>query len=215
MVWGLALYLFDPPMFLASPPFRQCPELSVPATKWGFPCRAPSLPLRLRHLLESSKAGDQATLDGIREGFTQASANRTSLPVPQRSELWPRHSWIPAGTPQGIPPQEHLETGRSGTSQGIFQWKHPPSSAFMWETIQAATACRSPLLPLPSIPTAVGTRSRCQDSSALHCPGQALTAATREEVWTPNKTGNTKETPEEVKRQTTGEINPPKYNASF
>lgn len=57
---------------------------------------------------------------------------------------------------------------------------------------------------------AVGTWSRCQDSSALHCPGQALTAATREEVWTPNKTGNAKETPEEVKRQTTGEINPKK-----
>lgn len=51
-------------------------------------------------------------------------------------------------------------------------------------------------IPLPpSIPTAVSTRSRCQDSSELHCPGQASAAATPEEIWTPNKTGKAKETP--------------------
>lgn len=102
---------------------------------------------------------------GSRKDLLRASANRTLLPIQQPSELRdPR--W---DQPQDIPQHEHLETGPSGTSRGIFQWKHPPGSAFTWETTQTATACRSPSLPPPHPPL---PRSRCQDSSTLHCAGR-------------------------------------------
>lgn len=104
-------------------------------------------------------------MTGSRKDLLRASANRTLLPIQQPSELRdPR--W---DQPQGIPQHEHLETGPSGTSRGIFQWKHPPGSAFTWETTQTASACRSPSLLPPHPP---GPRSRCQDSSTLHCAGR-------------------------------------------
>lgn len=124
---------------------------------------------------------------------------------------------IPAKTPQDIPPPrtpqnqpfrdllEHLPV-ETPTLFSLYVGNHPGTNRL---------SVSNPIYPPPSIPTAVGTLSHCQDSSELHCPGQASTAATREEVWTPNKTGNAKETLEEVKRQTGGGINPQKTQCIF
>lgn len=204
-------------------------ELSVPAAKSGVPLPLPpSLPLRLRHRPEPSDAGDSAEIkrclmdsgkDLLRPQQTGLFSPLTALRASPKARRDP--SW---DIPRGIPPRQHPKTSISGTSWGIFQWQHPPGSAFTWESIQAPTACRSPSHlspPFPASPRLSARGAAAKTAARSHCPGQALTAATREEVWTPNKTGKAKETPEEVKRQTSGEINthttphphtPPKKN---
>lgn len=103
---GLALYLFNPPVFLVSPSFPQCPELSVPAVKWGFPCCAPSLPVRCRHHLEPSKAGDSAEIkqrlmgsgkDLLRPQRTGFSSPLTVLRASRTAQQ--DASWDPPGHP--------------------------------------------------------------------------------------------------------------------
>lgn len=60
----------------------------------------------------------------------------------------------------------HLKPSNPETSEGILclhAGAHP-----------GPTACQAPSHP-PRCPTAVSTQGHCQDSSALHCPGQAQT----------------------------------------
>lgn len=188
------------------------------AVRWGFPCCAPSLALRLRHHLGPSEAGDnEAMLDGIRGGFIRLRWTGLSSLFKSIQSLSHGTVGSQAGTPRDIAPPrapqkqpfrdflEHLPV-ETPTLLSLYMGSHPGTNCL---------SVPNPIHPPPSILTAVGTPSRCQDSSELHCPGQASTAATREEVWTPNKTGNAKETPEEVKRQTGGGINPPKTQCVF